>query len=237
MNTLEQMGIQQWRRRATANSPAVAMPQAESVPAPDEVLPESPLDSVELSEAAPIAKPESILSWESLEEAISNQAACQHCAAVKPILGAGDQQADYVFITAMPSANDLERQQLLSGRDGLLFDAILSAMSLERNQVYLTSACKCIIADDSVSTRSCVQLIHQQLALLQPQVIVAFDQQAAQWVIKSNENLSVLRNQVQKCHSTNVPVVVTHGLSKMLNQPSLKAEVWKDLKRAIRLLD
>ena len=250
MNKLKQMGIQQWRRRVVADSPATSQELSAPDPTPESVEPvledrtEAPVltevaNSVVVADLAPTLapEPEPELSWESLAQSLLSDSGCQHCAATDPILGAGDQSAECVFIIAMPSANDLQRQQLLSGRDGQLFDAMLSAMKLTREQVYLTSACKCVIADESSNTRPCIQLVHQQLALVQPKVIISFGQQAAQWVIKSNENLPVLRSKAQKCHSTDVPVVVTHDLPQLLIKPSLKAEAWQDLRRAIRLLN
>jgi len=272
MNTLKQMGIQQWRKRAdspsAATPPSVAdadarMPVAdtaqiahkesivgeelsahkEHIARPQEIeqqeaaeLQTSPDNQVS-REISAATRPEPTLSWEGLIQDLTDPAVCPSCAASQPILGAGNQQADCMFIVSTPSSNDLQRQQLVSGRVGQLFDAILKAMSLDRDQVYLTSACKCVVPDDSASTRPCVKMVHKQLALVNPKVVVSFGQQAGQWVVKSNEMLPVLRLHTQKCHSTDIPVVVTHDLSQLLSQPSLKAEAWRDLKRALRLLN
>ncbi len=238
MNKLKLMGIQQWRLRADTriaeppatqedDTPPAMAPVTDLIESRQQIEPDTNISS----QPASLIEPE--ISWDSLQQVIFDQGGCQYCAAAKPMLGTGDQQADYVFIIATPSDNDMQRQQLLSGRDGQLFDGMLRAMKLTREQVYLTSACKCVVNDDSSSSLPCTQLVHQQLRLIQPEVIVTFGQRAAQWLIKSNENLAVLRTQVQKCHNTDIPVVVTHDLAQLLAQPQLKTDTWQDLRTAM----
>ncbi|MBT8114522.1 MAG: uracil-DNA glycosylase [Arenicella sp.] len=225
MSTLDHMGIQRWRLRRPQKP-------IEQFPNSGEILETVPRGSVEENSASAIDN----MDWERLREFVCQSAQCVSCAQSSPILGEGNIEADWVFLIDAPSVRDIEQQELLTGRGGLLFNGILAALGLQREDVYLTSAIKCPPNGNSTRAADCEKVIHRQISLIQPRIVVAFGEFAAQSVIKANEALGVLRGQPQQCFINKLPIIPTHSLSEVLREPVLKAELWHDLKKANALL-
>ena len=127
------------------------------------------------------------------------------------------------------------KKQLFSGRAGQLYQAMLSAVGLTRESVYTTSVFKCATSDDISVIPSCEKLLHRQIELIQPKVVIAFGEFAAQSVAKSNEGLESLRLQDLRCYQTKVPIVASYSLLQLLDQPTLKAGAWQDLKKCLAI--
>lgn len=233
MNTLEQMGIQQWRRRdvaGTANDAVSAKSEQQEGGAT------AISGSVVSSPLAPTSPPE-ILDWSSIETLIHNQVLCPCCAQTGSVLEQGSREADCMIVVSEPSASDIAAQHLLSGRSGQLLDAILHAMHLSRENIYLSSVHKCAVSEVAKSTTpvspACSKIIHQQIRLVQPKVVIAFGEFSSQAVIKANESLPALRATPQHCFINDLPIIATHDLPELLSNPELKADTWADLKQAM----
>jgi len=176
--------------------------------------------------------------WSSLLALLDDQQFCSSCADVKPILGDGDLNADWMFVFDSPTTRDIEQQKLLTGRVGQLFDAILIALNLDRESIYLSSIFKCPPAENiSLNQAQCDDLLEHQIQLVQPKVVITFGEFTAQALIKANEDLDQLRTQEQRCLNQSVRVVPTFSLMQILDAPKLKAKVWDDLKSARQLLE
>ena len=176
--------------------------------------------------------------WSSLLAVLDDRQSCSSCADVNSILGDGDLNADWMFVFDSPTTRDIEQQKLLTGRVGQLFDAILIALNLDRESIYLSSIFKCPPAENiSLNEAQCDDLLEHQIRLVQPKVVVTFGEFTAQALIKANEDLDQLRVQEQSCFNQSVRVVPTFSLMQILDAPNLKAKVWEDLKNARQLLE
>lgn len=244
MNHLEQMGIQHWRLR----QPVTQVTELESGDASIEVVENiqqitTTTPTTELSPEPAVSsskgdrrKDLSDANWADLATLITGDELCASCNASCSILGFGDPHADWLFVIDSPSARDIDAQQLLTGRGGELFDAMLLALDLTRETIYLTSVFKCPPPEDVKTMAQCDAIVHRQIALVQPKVVVTLGEFASQAVIKANDGLSKLRTSEQRCFSQNIAIVPTHGLAQLLEQPMLKADVWDDLKRGLMLV-
>lgn len=173
--------------------------------------------------------------WQELADILVGGSFCQSCARTNPVLGDGNLQARWVFVFDAPSAKDVSHQQLLSGRVGQLFDAILDAVDLSRESIYLTSVFKCPPSQDLSLAAQCGDLVHRQLQLIQPEVVIALGEFASQTVLRANENLIQLRSDGLRNINDGTLVAATYSLSEMLESPELKASVWQDLKKCLAL--
>lgn len=287
MNTLKQMGIQQWRlknSRAEAPASEVGAPQNTSAEPKAElaveqdlngavslVLADNPADSpakspadqnqsqlaskpVAAAQIFPQAQPapaEEVvvaeqdqsshselqrLDWQGLQALIDSNDNCPSCGSQNSLLGSGDANANWMFVVDAPTSREVSEQTLFVGRAGDLFDAMLRALGLKRTDVYTSSVFKCAPTEDLSATPQCNELVHRQIELVDPQVIVTFGEFAAQAVIKANENLELLRLNQQRCVRTAVTIVPTYSPVQMLNDLSLKALVWEDLKKAMAIV-
>lgn len=227
---------------ATAVSPmpmpaVTAMPVPLSSPMQPNSAAEESDQTAEARQAAVPVMPDPIeqLDWQGLQRLVDNQSQCQSCGPANSILGSGDAKADWMFVTDAPTSTDLSSQQLFSGRAGQLYQAMLSAVGLTRESVYTTSVFKCATSDDISVIPSCEKLLHRQIELIQPKVVIAFGEFASQSVAKSNEGLESLRSQDLRCYQTKVPIVASYSLLQLLDQPTLKAGAWQDLKKCLAI--
>lgn len=172
-------------------------------------------------------------SWQELAGLLVSDSSCQSCARTNPVLGDGNLEAKWVFVFDAPSAKDVSHQQLLSGRTGQLFDAILDAIGLNREVIYLTSVFKCPPVEDVSLTAQCGSIVHRQLQLIKPTVVIALGEFASQTVLRANENLMRLRSEGLRNINDGTLVAATYSLSEMLESPELKASVWQDLKKCL----
>ena len=174
-------------------------------------------------------------SWESLENRIKTNEHCPSCGWGNAFLGSGNQKADLMFISDAPTSRDVEQKLLLTGRAGQLFDAMLSAIGLDRKHVYCASVFKCAPTDDLSITPQCDAMLRQQIELVAPKYVVTFGEFAAQTVIKSNLSLKLLRENKQQHSEMGVPIFPTYSPAEMLDNGELKALVWQDLKKLLAL--
>lgn len=196
-----------------------------------EHAPSSPAPNTNRMGQDPIAD----LDWRGLQNLVDGQSQCSSCGVGKSLLGAGDPNANWLFVIDAPHSQDIASQQLLHSRAGQLFEAMLSAVGLERDSIYMTSVFKCLASEDLSQSPNCDKILHRQIALVQPEVVIALGEFAAQSVIKANESLGVLRTSEHACFRTKVPIVPTYTVAQMLDEPALKAQVWQDLKRCLSI--
>ena len=186
-------------------------------------------------------------SWESLEALIQTNEHCPSCGWGNAFLGSGDRQADWLFVIDAPNKIETQEKTFFTGRSGQLFEAMLLALGLDRSNVYATSVFKCAPTEDLTLTPQCNAILAQQINLVMPKVIVTFGEFAAQAVIKSNLSLNSLREQDNELFTNQaqnsripvmpIPVIPTFTPAQMLDDNSLKAMVWADLKKALRLFE
>lgn len=204
------------------------------VPEPAESMPKI-LAAPEAVVAEPATTdPVAVADWAALQSMINTGLLCPSCNTNNAVLGHGSQQAEWLFVFDSPTSTDLRERQICNGRAGSLYDALLAACGFERAQVYTTTVFKCAPTDDLSLSPACHDILRRQIELIEPKVVVAFGEFAAQSVLKANEPLGVLRQQLQTCFSTGVRVVPTFSPLQMLEHNELKADVWHDLSAALR---
>lgn len=131
------------------------------------------------------------------------------------VMGSGDAKAEWLFITDAPSADDLEAGRPFTGQVGELLDKMLIAIQLQRSKnVFLT-----YLSQSEYLTR--------QIELIQPKLIFAFGEDAAQTLTQSKAPLDDLRGQVHDFHG--VALVVSYSPMHLIKYPQDKAKAWADL--------
>lgn len=176
------------------------------------------------------------LDWQGLQMKIDTNDYCPSCGVGNTLLGSGNANAQWMFVIDAPTSREVTEQSLFVGRAGELFDAMLSALGLSRSDVYSSSIFKCAPTADLSATPQCNELVHRQIELIAPSAIVTFGEFSGQAVLKANEGLGSLRASDQRCIRTGIAVVPTYSPVEMLNDPSLKALVWQDLKKALAIV-
>lgn len=173
-------------------------------------------------------------NWNDLKQAV---AMCQKCilhtTRTHAVFGSGNQNADWLIIGDSPSAADDQKGDIFSDQSGELLTAMLKAIGLTRQQVYIANTLKCITANNREpemdESETCIQYLLQQIALIKPKLILVVGQSAAQRLLKTHSTMARLRQKIHALEGFDIPVVVTYHPAYLLNIPADKEKAWQDL--------
>ncbi len=154
------------------------------------------------------------------------------------VFGAGNADADLMFVGEAPGADEDAQGVPFVGRAGQLLTKMIEAMGFTREAVYIANVIKCRPPDnrnpepDEVAT--CEPFLFRQIASIQPQVIVALGAFAAKTLLRSQEPISRLRGRVYDYHGARL--IPTFHPSFLLRSPGQKKYAWEDLKQALAIM-
>lgn len=185
----------------------------------------------------PCANPsrEAVSGWGQLRDTVSRCTRCPlHKGRTQTVFGVGPQGAAWCFVGEAPGAEEDRQGQPFVGRAGTLLDAMLKALALTREEVFIANVLKCRPPanrdPEPFEVESCLPFLSEQLAHVGPQVIVALGRFAAQSLLATEAPLSRLRGRVHDYRGT--PLVVTYHPAYLLRRPADKGAAWADLKLA-----
>jgi DNA polymerase len=183
------------------------------------------------------------LDWPSLREAALDCRRCALCESrTNVVFGLGSETADWLFVGEAPGAEEDKRGEPFVGRAGQLLDAMLRALGLSRDQVYIANVLKCRPPNNRdpkpAESETCSPFLNRQIELIQPKVIVAVGRVAAQRLLAIDEAVGRMRGKIHHYGDREIPLVVTYHPAYLLRRPGEKAKSWQDLllaKNASRL--
>jgi uracil-DNA glycosylase len=214
---LQLMGIDLWRDRSAAE---VNVSDTEAA---------GSLNSIDEDE-----------SWQELRKQVT---ACTQCALhqnrKQTVFGVGDTSADWMVIGEAPGAEEDRKGEPFVGRAGKLLNAMLLAIGLQRDQVFIANILKCRPPENrdprAEEVASCQAYLDRQIDLIQPRIILAVGRIAAQNLLKVDTPIGRMRGQVYEYPGSNIPVVVTYHPAYLLRSPKEKRKSWQDLQMAMQI--
>lgn len=177
-----------------------------------------------------------------LAELAAAAAGCTRCRLAegrrKVVFGAGDPDADLMFIGEGPGAEE-DRQGLpFVGPAGQLLTRIIEAMGLTRDQVYIANVVKCRPPGNRDpqpdEAQACREYLDGQIDLVRPRVIVALGRVAAQSLLGNELALGRMRGQWYKVRG--VDTLVTYHPAALLRNAALKRPTWEDVQKVMARL-
>jgi uracil-DNA glycosylase len=117
---------------------------------------------------------------ESLKELYTTCTSCQRCpqlaaSRTNVVFGAGNADADLMFVGEAPGKNEDEQGLPFVGQAGKLLNQLLSEIGLERGDVFICNVLKCRPPGNRdpqpVEIDNCQSYLFDQVALIQPKVI------------------------------------------------------------------
>ncbi|KAB0671769.1 uracil-DNA glycosylase [Oryzomonas sagensis] len=182
---------------------------------------------------------------ESLEKIRKSLGDCQRCKLAKGrrnlVFGVGNPQARLVFVGEGPGGDEDRQGEPFVGEAGQVLNRIITAMGLEREDVYICNVVKCRPPDnrdpETDEIAACAPFLLRQLQAVQPEVIVALGRFATQTLLGTKEAISKLRGKFRDYHG--VPVMPTYHPSYLLRHRGDSGpfwEVWEDMTQVLRLL-
>lgn len=192
------------------------------------------------AKAGPTLRPASppAPGWQPLRAEVRD---CQKCGlragCKQTVFGVGAEQAEWMFIGEAPGAEEDLRGEPFVGRAGGLLDAMIRAVGLTRERVFIANILKCRPPDNRdprpEEVAACLPYLARQIALVKPRLIVCVGRIAAHNLLGVETPLGKLRGQVHEHQGT--PVVVTYHPAYLLRSPGEKRKAWQDLKLAQRV--
>jgi len=179
------------------------------------------------------------LDWPRLEARVAECDACElHRSRTRTVFGSGSREAELMVIGEAPGADEDRKGEPFVGRAGQLLGAMLGAIGLAREQVYIANILKCRPPGNrdprAEEVVKCHAYLQRQVALVRPKVILAVGAVAARNLLQRDEPVGRLRGQAHEYRG--IPLVVSYHPAYLLRSPEQKAKAWMDLQKAVRLM-
>jgi uracil-DNA glycosylase family 4 len=224
---LAALGIERWVLRAAA--------QAEPVRRANPTSPTSV--PVELKSDSKVNSPAAGMDWDALQRCVADCTQCGlHASRTQTVFGVGNRSADWMVIGEAPGADEDAQGEPFVGRAGKLLNAMLLALNLPREQVYIANILKCRPPGNRdpqpEEAAQCRSYLRRQIELVAPKIILTVGRIAAQNLLQTEETIGRLRGKVHRYPEAGTPVVVTYHPAYLLRKPGDKRKAWDDLKLA-----
>ncbi len=212
-------------------------PVATAAGAPNSVETVAPLATDDADAAKALAE---------LEAVVSGCRRCElHGGRTRTVFGSGEPRARCMIIGEAPGAEEDARGEPFVGRAGQLLNAMLRAIGMSRDTVYITNIVKCRPPKNRdpkpEEMLACSPYLSQQIGLVKPRVILAVGRVAAQHLLGSTTAIGRMRGQsyfYEKCDDgARIPIVVTYHPAYLLRSPLEKRKSWEDLGRVRQVLE
>ena len=175
--------------------------------------------------------------WGSLAELGAHVQGCTRCRLAEGrrsvVFGAGNPDAELMFIGEGPGAEEDRRGLPFVGPAGELLTRIIKAIGLTRDDVYIANVVKCRPPGnrdpkpDEVA--ACMGYLERQIDFVRPRAIVALGRIAAQSLLGNDLPIGRMRGQWFTVRG--VDTLVTYHPAALLRNPSLKRPTWEDMQK------
>ncbi len=180
------------------------------------------------------------LDWPELKQQVRDCTACKlRAGCTQTVFGAGDEQAEWLFVGEGPGADEDARGEPFVGQAGKLLDNMLLAIKLRRGKnVYIANIVKCRPPNnrnpeaDEIAT--CLSYLQRQIELIKPKLIIALGKTAATALLGRDATLGSLRGTLHDYRG--IPLLVTYHPAYLLRSPMEKAKAWQDLCLAVNTM-
>jgi uracil-DNA glycosylase family 4 len=95
-----------------------------------------------------------------------------------PVLGSGHPQADVFLLKYAPTASEIEEGVAFYGRAGSALMKSFKRLGIDPLAVYGTLCVKCPVPDTEMSAPECRARVLEELAIVQPRIVVVMGEQA-----------------------------------------------------------
>ncbi len=165
----------------------------------------------------------------------------------KAVFGTGSAEADVMFIGDVPGEEEAAAGEPFVGLAGQLLTKIIETMGYRREQVYLANLLKCRVDSSPSGTssrkptaaemQSSVPFLEEQIAIVQPRVIVALGATVMDGLLGLTDPMARLRGRWHEFKG--IPLMATYHPSYLLRNQALgeKRKVWEDMLLVLERLE
>ena len=182
------------------------------------------------------------VGWEELRPMV---AGCKRCGlrqgCTQTVFGVGNPEAQWLIIGEAPGADEDRQGEPFVGRAGQLLNAMLRAIGLQREEVFIANILKCRPPNNRdpkpEEAAACEPYLKRQIQLIKPRIILAVGRVAGQNLLKTATPIGQMRGKVYTYGEERIPIVVTYHPAYLLRSPREKRKVWQDLLFAKRVFN
>lgn len=227
----------------TAAHLASSVPTAAHLAAAHEVQSEAtvspPLPVEKAAPSLPIVTPP---AWgdtlDDLQKIVADCTKCSlHLGRTQTVFSRGTGSSGLCFVGEGPGADEDAQGFPFVGAAGQLLDKMIEAMGLERDEVYICNIVKCRPPENRKPApeemSACSAFLERQLALINPQVIVALGATAALGLLGDTRGITKIRGKF-RLYQGKIAVMPTFHPAYLLRNPGAKREVWTDLQQVLK---
>lgn len=174
-----------------------------------------------------------MLDWDALEQACNNCTRCGLCETkTNSVFGVGNLNSKILFVGEGPGEQEDLRGEPFVGPAGMLLDDMLSIIDLDRkSNCYIANIVKCRPPKnrDPLDTEqeACIGFLRNQVALIQPKIIVCLGRIAAMKLIR--EDYRITREHGQWVEKNGTWMTAIYHPSALLRDVSKRPETFDDL--------
>ncbi len=156
---------------------------------------------------------------------------CSHCPRgnLMPVLGSGHPQADIFLLKFAPAAAEIEEGVAFYGRAGNALRKSFKRLNIDPLAVYGTLCVKCPVADPSLAGGECIERIVEELAIVQPRIVVVMGERALETLndvdVPLSSRIEARLGEVQDLTQT-IAALYTPDIDESLDSEESKREFW-----------
>jgi uracil-DNA glycosylase family 4 len=215
--------MQAGSREGAAREPSKRSP---SVPATDDEIKEKYLERA-------------IRELNDLSRELQECALCPR-GKLMPVLGSGHPQADIFMLKHAPTASEAEEGVAFYGRPGNALMKSFKRLGIDPLVVYGTLCVKCPVADPALASDECVARLIEELAIVQPKIIVVMGEPALE---RLNSLRMPLAREVEaregevQAFSPAIDALYVPDIDRSLDEEGAKQHFWQAFRMLGRWYD
>ena len=157
--------------------------------------------------------------------------ACSHCprGQLMPVLGSGHPQADIFLIKYSARPSEVEEGVAFYGRTGNALMKSLKRLAIDPLAVYGTLCVKCPVPDPTMADPGCVARLAEELAIVQPRIVVVMGDSALGVVneldVPLRRELAPSPGELQRL-TPSIEALYVPNIDEALDEESSKREFW-----------
>ena len=178
-------------------------------------------------------------SWEILRQECLQ---CRNCSLARNrtnvVFGVGAENAKILLVGEGPGRYEDEQGIPFVGRAGELLDDMLATIGLNRENVYIANTVKCRPPENrdplNEEKAACRSWLEQQIALLQPKILICLGRHAAKELI--SENFQISSQHGQWFEKDGMRMMAIFHPAALLRDGSKGPETFEDLKNIQQMI-
>jgi len=146
-----------------------------------------------------------------------------------PVLGSGHPQADVMLLKYAPQPSEIEEGVAFYGRAGTALMKSFKRLGIDPLVVYGTLFVKCPVPDTEMSAPECRARVAEEIAIVQPRVVVVIGEEALrelnELALPLSRPVSPVTGEAQKLTPT-IDALYVPDIDQALDEEVAKREFW-----------